>query len=115
MKRGDNNSINRFREILQAIAKINEYMRFSNWEDFKENALLQDAVHFQFALISEAIQEVDNSYLEKYDYPWYLLKTFRKLLRHDNFNIRQLAVWHTVKDNMVDLEKSVKLILANEF
>lgn len=114
MKKG-NNSINRFREILLAISKINEYMRFATWEEFKENSMLQDAVHFQFAVISEAIQEVDNSYLEKYDFPWYLLKTFRKLLRHDNFNIRQLAVWHMIKDNMVDLDKSVKHILSNEF
>ena len=114
MKKGDK-SFNRFREIHQAIAKINEYMMFATWEDFKDNAMLQDAVHFQFGIISEAIQEVDNSYLEKYDYPWYLLKTFRKLLRLDNFNIRQRAVWHMIKDNLVDLDKSVTLILSNEF
>lgn len=114
MKKGDKN-LNRFREILQANAKINEYMRFATWDDFKANTMLQDAVYFQFALIGEAIQEVDNSYLEKYDYPWYLLKSFQKLLRHDNFNIRQLAVWQMTKDNLVDLDKSVKLILSNEF
>lgn len=114
MKKG-NKSLKRFREILHAIAKIKEYIRFTNADDFKTNSMLQDAVLFQFAVISEAIQDVDNSYLEKYDYPWYLLKTFRTLLRHDNFEIRHIAVWHTIKDNIVDLDKSVKLILSNEF
>ncbi|WP_158859311.1 HepT-like ribonuclease domain-containing protein [Lunatibacter salilacus] len=114
MKKGDK-SLNRFREILQAIAKINEYMRLTNWDDFKTSSMLKDAVLFQFAVISDAILEVDNSYLEKYDYPWYLLKTFRILLRQDNFEIRHIAVWHTIKENIVDLEKSVKLILNNEF
>lgn len=114
MKKGDN-SLNCFREILQAITKINDYMRMTTWEEFKTNSMLQDAVFFQFAVISDAIQDVDISYLEKYDYPWYLLKAFRNQMRHDNFNIRLIAVWHTIKEDMADLDKSVKLILSNEF
>lgn len=114
MKKGDK-SLHRFREILQAIAKIDEYMRITHWDEFKTNSMLQDAVLFQFSVISDAIQDVDYRYLEKYDYPWYLLKTFRKLMRHDNFNIRQIAVWHTIKENMVDLDKAVRIILSNEF
>jgi uncharacterized protein with HEPN domain len=113
MKKGDN-SLSRFREILKATTKINEYISVHNWDEFQSNTMLQDAVLFQFSVICDAIQEVDISYLEKYDYPWYLLKTFRQLLRHDNFTIRQIAVWHTIKDNIVDLDKSVKHILSNE-
>lgn len=114
MKKGDK-SLHRFREILQAIAKIDEYMRITHWDEFKANSMLQDAVLFQFSVISDAIQDVDYRYLEKYDYPWYLLKTFRKLMRHDNYNIRQIAVWYTIKENMVDLDKAVRIILSNEF
>jgi uncharacterized protein with HEPN domain len=114
MKKDDNSS-KRFREILLAIARINEYVSVSSWEEFEKNSMLQDAILFQFAIINDAIQDVDVTYLEKYDYPWYLLKTYRKLLRHDNFNIKQIAVWNTIKDDMADLDKSVRHILTHEF
>lgn len=101
--------------LASAIDSINRHVQFSTWEEFRDSLLIQDAVYFQLSILSETIHDVDKGILDKYDYPWYQLKTFRKLMFNDKFHIRKRAVWHLVKDGIPELEKIISLMLANEF
>lgn len=77
--------------------------------------MLQDAVHFQFAVIGEAIKYVENEKLNKYDCPWHQVRSFRNLIAHEYFNIRTRAVWNIIENDLDELEKTIILMLKNEF
>lgn len=81
-------SIQRLRQIEKAIGKIRAYEEGETRESFCYRTMLHDAVLMQFVIAGEAITHIDNDLLEKYDYPWYKVKSFRNLIAHEYFNIK---------------------------
>jgi uncharacterized protein with HEPN domain len=67
----------RLEHILQAISAIEEYSSAKTEEIFIRDAILNNAILFQFTVIGEAINHVETEILEKYDYPWYRVRSFR--------------------------------------
>ncbi|PRY89161.1 HepT-like ribonuclease domain-containing protein [Mongoliibacter ruber] len=108
-------SMVRLTHIKDAIKQIHEFMGDSDWKAFESHRMLQDAVHFQFAVIGEAIKYVEEEKLNKYDYPWHQVRSFRNLIVHEYFNIRIIAVWNIIKNDLDELEKIINLMLKNEF
>lgn len=45
-------------DILQAIERIEEYMRGLNYEDFSKNSMMLDAVVRNFEIIGEAAKQI---------------------------------------------------------
>ena len=113
----DNNleSLKRLQHIEHAIETIQNYMKTATKESFCENSLLHDAVLFQFSVIGEAIIHVENEKLDKYDYPWYKVRSFRNLISHEYFIIKLTAVWQIIKSDLPALKHTIKLIIKNEF
>ncbi|MCC5939459.1 MAG: DUF86 domain-containing protein [Lunatimonas sp.] len=101
--------------LLHAIDRISQHIKNVNLDDFRVNATLQDAVYFQLSIISEKVQEIDRFFLDRYDYPWYQLKTFRKLMLNEKFNIHLEAVWLMVEKDLPDLRKTLEAMQQREF
>lgn len=76
---------------------------------------MNNAVLFQFTVIGEAIVHVANEKLNKYDYPWFRVRAFRNMIAHEYFNIKLIAVWKIIKQDMPQLKLIVEQILQNEF
>ncbi len=108
-------SQNRLQHIEKAITDIEEYVKKENSKSFCENDLLHDAVMLQFILIGEAINHVETEKLEKYDYPWYKVRSFRNMIAHEYFNIKLAAVWQIIEKDLPELKKTIQTILKNEF
>lgn len=115
MKDSRLDNIERLQHILQAIDKIQNYVANETLNSFCDNNIVHDAVLFQFTVIGEAIIHVDNPYLEKYDYPWYKVRSFRNLIAHEYFNIKLSAVWQIIKSDLPMLNEFIQTIIKKEF
>jgi uncharacterized protein with HEPN domain len=105
----------RLDQIEKAIVEIENYVINENCESFCLKNILHDAVLLQFIIIGESINHVDNQILDKYDYPWYKVRSFRNLIAHEYFNIKLEAVWQIIQNNIPELKNLIQDILKTEF
>lgn len=105
----------RLEQILKAILEIEKYVEGENLTTFCDNGLVQDAVLMQFIVIGESIDYVESEKLERYDYPWYKVKSFRNMIDHEYFNIKMTAVWEIIQSDLPKLKSMVTIILETEF
>jgi len=116
MKKDDQvESFNRLQHILQALAEIQKYVQAESLTSFCQSDLIHNAVLYQFSVIGEAINHIENEKLDKYDYPWYKVRSFRNMIAHEYFNIKLIAVWAIIQNDLPELNKVVEQILVNEF
>jgi len=115
MKDSHVESQQRLQHIEQAIADIEKFTKDESLETFCEKDMLHDAVMMQFIIIGEAIIHVENKKLDKYDYPWYKVKSFRNMIAHEYFNIKLPAVWQIIENDLQQLKEVVQTILKKEF
>jgi uncharacterized protein with HEPN domain len=66
---------------------------------------------FQFSVIGEAIIHIESSILDKYDYPWHKVRSFRNLISHEYFNIKLEAVWELIIADLPELKQVIKNML----
>ena len=105
----------RLLHIEKAIAAIAQYIKGETSDTFSNTPLLHDAVLLQFVIIGEAIVHVENELLNKYDYPWYKVRSFRNMIAHEYFNIKLKAVWLIVETDIPQLKILIKSILEKKF
>jgi len=115
MKDSHLESLMRLQHIAEAIVKIQKFVAGKTMASFCENELIQDAVLFQFTVIGEAIIFIENEILEKYNYPWYKVRSFRNLIAHEYFNIKLPAVWLIIENDLPELQSVIANIVKNEF
>jgi uncharacterized protein with HEPN domain len=105
----------RLEQIQKAIQEIENYVVGETSVSFCQKNILHDAVLLQFIIIGESINHVDSEILDKFDYPWYKVRSFRNFIAHEYFNIKLEAVWLIIEENLADLKNMIVLILKNEF
>lgn len=105
----------RLLHIEEAITTIERYVKGQNNDSFCNAPLLHDAVLLQFVIIGEAIVHIENELLDKYDYPWYKVRSFRNMIAHQYFNVKPAAVWLIIETDLPQLKKIIKAILKKEF
>jgi len=115
MKDSHIDSQKRLEQILKAISEIERYLEGMDAKTFCDNRLVQDAVLMQFIVIGESINYVESAKLEKYDYPWYKISSFRNMIAHEYFNIKMNAVWEITQKDLPDLKSVIGVILKSEF
>lgn len=115
MKNNHQESFVRLHHILKALNDIETYTSTTQEDDFHAEGMLMDAVLFQFTIIGEAVQHVENEKLEKYDYPWFKVRAFRNFIAHEYFDINARAVWKIIRQEVPDLKILVEKIILNEF
>lgn len=115
MKDPHEESLNRLQHIEKAITDIERFVKKESIKSFCENDMLHDAVMLQFIIIGEAINHVEAEKLEKYNYPWYKVRSFRNMIAHEYFNIKLDAVWQIIEKDLPELKKTIQTILKKEF
>jgi len=101
--------------MLNAVLTIQKYSKATDKTSFSINSLIQDAILYQFTVIGEAIKHVDINILDKYPYPWYKVRAFRNLVAHEYFNVKLIAVWQIIENDLPELLIIIQTILSNEF
>lgn len=109
MKQGDSLFL---RHILDAIARIEQYVQGLDREGFGENLLVQDGVIRQITVIGEAVKSLSNELRDEYArIPWQDIAGMRDKLIHRYFGIDLETVWLTVRDDLPVLKSEVANIL----
>ncbi len=105
----------RLEHIMEAIIQIESFIKEQDRDSFLKDDLVISATLFQFAVIGEAIQYVDRKTLDKYQYAWHRVRSFRNFILHEYHAISFRIVWDAAKNDLPELKKQVAEILKNEF
>ncbi|MCD6081228.1 MAG: DUF86 domain-containing protein [Candidatus Omnitrophica bacterium] len=103
------------KDILDAIAKIEEYTKDLSYEKFAEDNMVIDAVIRNFEIIGEASKNIPEEIKTSYpDIPWKEMAGMRDKVIHEYFGIDLDIVWKTIKARLSSLKESLLKILNSE-
>ena len=102
------------RHILDAIAKIEEYLSDLDEDGFHRDYLVQDGVIRRLEIIGEATKNLSSTLRTRYAYvPWKDVAGMRDKLIHHYFGVDLEAVWSTATTELPDLRANVNRILED--
>jgi uncharacterized protein with HEPN domain len=99
--------------IIDAIAKVDEYLKGLDEIAFSQKTLVQDGVIRQIEIIGEATKRLSFDFRRRYqDIPWEDITGMRDKLIHDYFGVDIETVWLTAVDDLPTLKLEIEKILA---
>lgn len=102
------------RHALDAIGKIESYIRNVDRNTFHRDSLVQDGVVRQLEIIGEAVKRLSPEIRERHAHiPWKRIAGMRDKLIHDYFGVDLEAVWKTAKEDLPVLKREIAGILAS--
>lgn len=100
------------RHILDAIARIEEYLAGVDEETFQQQPLVQDGVIRQLEIVGEATKRLsEETQAMCPNVPWQDIAGMRDKLIHDYFGVDLYAVWLTARDDVPVLKAEVMRML----
>ena len=100
------------RHILDAIEKIEGYLKSVSAEQFLQDRLLQDGVVRRLEIIGEASRNLSDELRQKHpEVPWGQIIGLRNRITHAYFNVDLHIVWEIVQNDLSPLKQQVERIL----
>lgn len=98
-----------------AIAQVRAHIAGVDLEGFLSNKLVSDAALIQLHALGEEVRRIPPAILDKYPYPWHLVRAQRNVIAHDYFGIRLKSIWATIQNDLGPLDQMLQRILETEF
>jgi uncharacterized protein with HEPN domain len=94
----------RIRDILDAIAEIQNFTRGMDYETFRKDDKTVRAVEMNFIIIGESANQIPEDIQEKYPaIPWNLMRAMRNRIVHVYFQIDEKLMWDTIQNDLPPL------------
>lgn len=91
-------------DMLLAARKVQSYTRNVNWERFRDDDLIQNAVMYQIQIIGEAARKISRQHKDAHsEIPWQMIIGMRNRLVHEYFDIIPERVWDVVERDIPEL------------
>ena len=98
-------------DIKEAIARIEEYTREINYDEFLEDKKTQDAVVRNLQIIGEAVKNIAADFKKEHaNIEWKKIAGLRDKIIHHYFGINWDIVWDTAKNKLPGLLVKIKNI-----
>ena len=103
---------NRLRDVLAAIAEIQEFTNGITFEEFQADRKTIRAMLYNLVIIGEAVRttppEVEFSNPE---IPWSDVHGMRNIVIHEYFQVNLTIIWQTIQDDLILLESSLRQLI----
>ncbi|MCO6452182.1 MAG: DUF86 domain-containing protein [Caldilineales bacterium] len=91
----------RVRDILDAIAEIQDFLGTMDFDTFRQDLRTIRAVEMNFIVIGEAAAAIPEDIQEEYSHvPWHLMRGMRNRIVHAYFSVDDAIVWTTTHDDL---------------
>jgi uncharacterized protein with HEPN domain len=98
-------------DILDAIEKIERYLRGMSYQTFSKDDKTVDAVIRNFEIIGEAANQLPAEFTAQHPrIPWRDLADFRNVLIHQYFGVDLRMVWEIAEMNLGELKQQLQAI-----
>ncbi len=102
-------------DMLLSMFRIEEYLNGLDFEGFKMNYMVVDAVIRNFEIIGEATKNIPDEVIHKYpEIPWKKTYGLRNLIAHQYFGIDHEMIWEIAKGNLSENREDLKRIINIE-
>jgi uncharacterized protein with HEPN domain len=102
----------RVEDILDAIARIQQYVEGLTFEEFQADQKTVDAVVRNLEIIGEAVRHLSPSQEGlPGDTPWADIAGMRNILIHEYFGVDLKIIWHTIVEDLPKLKVQVRGLL----
>ncbi len=99
-------------DIYEALRRIEEYQKNSNYEEFLRDTKTQDAIVRNLEIIGEASKNISDDIIKQFpEVRWNNFAKVRDKLIHHYFGINLDIVWNILKDALPNLAEQVKVII----
>ena len=96
-------------DMLQAIAKIQQFTANLSFEDYLDSVLVQSAVERQLEILGEAAGRISPDFRSTHsDINWRRIIGLRNILIHRYDDIQQQVVWEVLVSNLVPLRTQLE-------
>jgi uncharacterized protein with HEPN domain len=91
-------------DILDAIRKIQNYVKGMSFEEFQSDPKTVDADIRNFIVIGEAARSVPKEITDKYPrLPWRLMGDMRNFAIHEYWGVELQTIWETIEKDLPPL------------
>lgn len=106
------NNTDRLKHILDAIAKIENYLEGQSLEDFRQNGEKVDAVVRNIEIIGEAASCLTRDLKAQYpQVEWRFATATRNRLIHGYFDVDPDIIWDTAQTDMPNFKNGIEKIV----
>ena len=99
---------NRLRDVLVAIAEIQEFTAGKTFEEFQGDRKTIRAVLYNLAVIGEAVRSIPPEIEALHpEIPWIDVRGMRNIVIHEYFQVNLSIIWQTIQEDLVLLEASL--------